>query len=113
MRTWYARLARSIRQASAQRRCRRPRLGVECLEDRRQLSGYFQTNLVSDQPNVAQILDPSLVNAWGISLSPAAGAFWVSDNGTGVATLYTGDVGGLPLVKAPLTVTIPGGAPTG
>jgi uncharacterized protein (TIGR03118 family) len=74
---------------------------------------YRQTNLVSDQPGVAPILDPNLVNPWGISLSPAGGAFWVANNGTSTATLYTGDVNGSPFVKAALTVTIPGGSPTG
>jgi uncharacterized protein (TIGR03118 family) len=86
---------------------------MEQLEDRHLLSGFLQTNLVSDQPNVAPILDPQLINPWGIALSPASGAFWVSDNGSGVSTLYTGDVGGSQLAKAPLTVTVPGGASTG
>ena len=30
---------------------------------------YHQTNLVSDQPGVALITDPNLVNPWGISMS--------------------------------------------
>ncbi len=69
------------------------------------------TNLVSDQPGVAVITDPSLVNAWGIS-SSAASPFWVSDNGTGNATLYS-VVGGIP-TKIGLTVSIPGdGSVTG
>jgi hypothetical protein len=46
-----------------------------------------QTNLVSDQPGVAATTDPNLVNAWGISFNPA-GPAWVSDNGTGVTTVY-------------------------
>jgi uncharacterized protein (TIGR03118 family) len=47
------------------------------------------TNLVTDDQavNSAQITDPFLKNAWGISHSTAS-PFWVSDNGTGVATLY-------------------------
>ena len=69
------------------------------------------TNLVSDQPGVAQITDPNLVNAWGISSSPTS-PFWVSDNGTGHVTLYS-VVGGVP-TKLGLTVTIPGdGSVTG
>ena len=69
--------------------------------------GYLQTNLVSDKNSaaVAPTNDPSLVNPWGIGFFPG-GPFWVSDNGTGVSTLYTG-VGG----KIALTVTIP--APSG
>jgi hypothetical protein len=31
--------------------------------------GYTQTNLVSDQPGVAQKTDPNLVNPWGMSRS--------------------------------------------
>ena len=46
-------------------------------------------------------LDPNLVNGWGLSRSSAT-PWWVSDNGTGVATLYTG--AGVPV---PLVVKIP------
>jgi uncharacterized protein (TIGR03118 family) len=38
---------------------------------------------------------------------------WVSDNGTGKATLYRGFVNASPVQKVPLVVSIPGGAPTG
>lgn len=68
--------------------------------------------LVSDQPGAAQLTDTDLVNAWGMS-HPPGGPLWVSDNGTDVSTLYTGAVSGTPVQKAPLTVDIPGGAPTG
>jgi uncharacterized protein (TIGR03118 family) len=46
-------------------------------------------NLVTDDQavNAAQISDPFLKNAWGISHSTGS-PFWVSDNGAGVATLY-------------------------
>ncbi|HEY1884824.1 MAG TPA: TIGR03118 family protein [Roseiarcus sp.] len=78
-----------------------------------------QTNLVSDLPGVAQIQDPNLVNAWGISFGPTS-PFWISDNGAGLATLYSVPGSGPPSVsKLGLTVTIPptaGGttsAPTG
>jgi len=73
---------------------------------------YKQTNLVSDLPGVAAMLDPDLVNPWGISMS-ATSPFWVADNGTGLSTLYSGDVNGSPLVKSGLVVSIPGGLPTG
>ena len=40
--------------------------------------------------------------------------FWVSNNGSGTSTLYAGDhLGGSPLIKNPLVVTIPGGLNTG
>ena len=77
---------------------------------------YRQTNFVSDLPGVARLQDTNLVNAWGVSFSPAS-PFWVSDNGTGKSTLYsvTNDAAGSPHVaKLGLTVGIPGeGNPTG
>lgn len=76
-------------------------------------SVYIATDLVSDQQGVGRVLDPSLVNGWGIALNPGGGAFWVSSEGGGVADLYLGDVNSSPLQKASLTVTIPGGHPTG
>src|SRR5262249_27338800 len=112
-RSWFARRGTE----SARLRHARPRL--ESLEDRTVLStAYLATDLVSDQPGVTALRpDPHLVNAWGISLSPNVGAFWVSDNGTGVTTLYTGDVttNGTtsPLQINNLVVSIPNGAPTG
>ena len=47
-------------------------------------------NLVTDDQavNSAQITDPFLKNAWGISHSTGS-PFWISDNATGVATLYS------------------------
>src|SRR6476620_7900783 len=90
------------------------RLRLEQLEPRWVLStSYIAHDLVSDQPGVAPILDEHLVNAWGLSLGPAGGNFWVSSNEEGISTLYTGDVGGTPLTKVALEVNIPGGAPTG
>jgi uncharacterized protein (TIGR03118 family) len=73
------------------------------------------TNLVTDDQaaNPALITDPNLVNAWGISRSGTSPC-WVSDNGTGVSTLYAvNPTTGIP-VKQGLTVTIPGnGSVTG
>ncbi|PZS16368.1 MAG: TIGR03118 family protein [Pseudonocardiales bacterium] len=69
-------------------------------------------NLVSDQPGKAAIIDPNLVNAWGMSRG-ANSPIWVSDNGTGVSTLYRGAVGGEKVAAVPLVVSTPGGAPTG
>ncbi|HXT10292.1 MAG TPA: TIGR03118 family protein [Candidatus Angelobacter sp.] len=77
---------------------------------------YQQVNLISDQPGMAVLQDPNLVNAWGVSFGPAT-PFWVSDNGTGLSTLYsiTNDSSGTAHVtKVPLEVAIPGdGTPTG
>lgn len=72
---------------------------------------FAQVNLVSDQPGVAALTDPELVNPWGISHGPNT-PVWVSDNGADVTTLYRTDTAGSPVSKV-LTVAIPGGAPTG
>ncbi|MDX6695540.1 MAG: hypothetical protein QOF02_3143 [Blastocatellia bacterium] len=73
---------------------------------------YRQTNLVSDLPGVARIIDPLLINPWGISMT-ATSPFWVANQATGTATLYAGDVAGSLFTKNSLVVTIPGSAPTG
>lgn len=62
---------------------------------------YSQTNLVSDIPGMALITDASLVNPWGI-VDSSSSPWWLSDNGTGVATVYTGAG-----AKVALTVTVP------
>ena len=51
---------------------------------------YERTNLVSDIDGVADFTDPNLVNPWGLS-SGSNTAWFVSDNGTGVATSYRGN----------------------
>ena len=75
-------------------------------------NAYHQTNLVSDLPGLAQLTDPDLVNPWGLAAGPTT-PVWVADNGTDKATIYPGFVNGSPIQKAPLVVSIPGGAPTG
>jgi uncharacterized protein (TIGR03118 family) len=74
---------------------------------------YSQTNLVSSVSGMAPVTDPDLINPWGLSRSSGS-PWWVSDNGTGLSTLYTGAG-----VKEGLVVTIPPvvagnmGTPTG
>jgi uncharacterized protein (TIGR03118 family) len=77
-------------------------------------SAYRQTNLLSDLPGFAPVLDPLLVNPWGISAT-ASSPFWVANTGTSTSQLIRGDVAGAPVVlnPSPQTVTIPGGLPTG
>src|SRR3954451_21171334 len=75
-------------------------LGLANAVPAQQLQHYKQTNLVSDTTT-----DPNLVNGWGMSRSSGS-PWWVSDNGTGKATLYTGTG-----TIAPLVVTIPPGDP--
>jgi uncharacterized protein (TIGR03118 family) len=62
------------------------------------VAGYIQTDLVTSAT------DPDLINPWGISFS-ATSPFWVSDNGTGKATLYN-SAG----VKQGLVVSMPTGS---
>lgn len=84
-------------------------LGLVSVASGDALDSYVQTNLVSDLPGVAAHQDTDLVNPWGIVAGPTT-PFWISDNGTGLSTLYNGAGAKLPLV-----VTIPpsGSSPTG
>src|SRR5579862_2860922 len=50
---------------------------------------YTKTDLVTDTGTPSNPPDASLVNGWGLVALPTS-PFWVSDNGTGVSTLYTG-----------------------
>lgn len=77
-------------------------------------SAYRQTNFISDIPGLAPVLDPLLVNPWGITAT-ASSPFWVANNGTSTTQLIRGDVSGSPVVlnASPQTITIPGGLPTG
>ncbi len=70
---------------------------------------FTVTNLVTDDPsvNAAQITDPNLKNAWGISHSSGS-PFWVSSNGAGLSMLYQVDPLTNATTKLGLEVTIPG-----
>jgi uncharacterized protein (TIGR03118 family) len=76
--------------------------------------GYKQTNLVaSTDAYDASIVDPTLINAWGIAIRPAGfgGHFWVESNGAGTSNQFIGDVGGTSLFSDDLRlVTVPGSA---
>jgi uncharacterized protein (TIGR03118 family) len=76
----------------------------------RQVDGgsYAATPIISDQPGVAPVTDPHLVNPWGISFGPTT-PLWVSNNGTSTSTLYTTNNGP---AQTPLVVTTQPG-PTG
>jgi len=77
---------------------------------------YTRTDLTADNSSVspAPNIDPNLVNPWGLSRS--SGSFWwVSDNGTGLSTLYDGTGLAQQLI---VTIPLPNGqsgtsAPTG
>jgi len=65
---------------------------------------YNRIDLTADNAATsaaAKNLDPNLVNAWGLTRSSSS-PWWVSDNGTGLSTLY--NAAGVPNA---LVVTIP------
>jgi len=72
-------------------------------------TSFTVVNLVTDDQsvNAAQITDPNLKNAWGISYSPTS-PFWVSSNEVGLAVLYRVDPLSNATTKQGLEVTIPG-----
>lgn len=77
-------------------------------------SAYRQTNLVSDLPGVAAHVDPQLKNPWAIAVNPT-GPFWISDNHTGLSTLYNtaGELQALVVTIPPAQGANPPSAPTG
>jgi uncharacterized protein (TIGR03118 family) len=62
---------------------------------------YTQTNLVSNTAGVAPVIDPQLINPWGLSRNSGS-PWWVSDQAIGFSTLYNGAG-----AKQALIVTIP------
>ena len=109
---WISRLSRCLAAAAVTLACVPAFAGGTADRD----GEYRQTNLVADLPGVALLQDTNLVNAWGMSFS-ATSPFWISDNGSGLSTLYavTYDTNGtVQVVKQGLEVSIPGeGNPTG
>ncbi|MFG2117602.1 TIGR03118 family protein [Streptomyces sp. NPDC048710] len=79
---------------------------------RRADHGFRERDLVSDIPGRAEKTDPNLVNPWGLASTPAGNIF-VADNGSDLATKYSGARDNQP-VNFSQVVSIPeGGAPTG
>ncbi|MBI1394932.1 MAG: TIGR03118 family protein [Betaproteobacteria bacterium] len=73
-------------------------------------AAYTRTDLVADQPGAASLVDPHLVNAWGLSYGPG-GPFWISANGTGETTVYDGSGA---TILAPVSIPpLAGSSPTG
>ncbi|MEU6710107.1 TIGR03118 family protein [Nonomuraea sp. NPDC046802] len=60
---------------------------------------------MSDVKGKAPVTDPKVVNPWGLAMGKT---LWVSNTGTGSATVYSGTG-----KKEQTEVAIPGGAPTG
>jgi len=82
------------------------------------LGQYVRKDLVTDSGAGGTVQNPHLVNAWGL-VSTATSPFWVSDNGTGLSTLYSiSNANGVASTTLGLVVSIPGvsggqGSPTG
>jgi uncharacterized protein (TIGR03118 family) len=82
-------------------------------------SSFEITSLVTDDQTfltglgfpAAAHVDPNLINPWGVSFAPAS-PFWVSDNGSGVATLYTA-AGVQVSPPSPVTIFTPSGQAPG
>jgi uncharacterized protein (TIGR03118 family) len=78
--------------------------------------GVKQTNLVANRPEYgAQIVEPDLINPWGIAIRPAGagGHWWLGAAGTGKSIQYVGDVGGTPLFQDELKIVATGGPVSG
>ena len=75
---------------------------------------YIQTNLTSNMSSLAPVSDSNLINPWGLARS-SGGPWWVSDNGTGLSTLYDGTGTAKPLVVTipPADPSTKTGSPTG
>ena len=78
------------------------------------LAQYKISNLVTNLAKGAKhVGDKQLINPWGLAYAPG-GAFWLSDAGSGLSTLYDGTG-----TKQSLVVTVPTasgsgvGSPTG
>jgi uncharacterized protein (TIGR03118 family) len=82
------------------------------------LAQYTRTDLVTNSGTGGSVADAHLVNAWGL-VAATTSPFWVSDNGTGLSTLYSIDnTNGVTATPAGLVVSIPSvaggaGTPTG
>jgi len=75
-------------------------------------NSFKQTNLIANKASFgAKLVDKNLINAWGLAAGPGT-PIWVSDNNSGLATVYSGGIKG-SAVSLDLTVPVPGGNPTG
>src|ERR1700722_12117562 len=69
-------------------------------------NSFSQTNLVANSAEYhPQIVDPTMIDAWGIALRPpgAGGHIWVNNAFYGNSVEYIGDVNGVPLHQDGLT----------
>jgi uncharacterized protein (TIGR03118 family) len=75
---------------------------------------FTETKLVGSEASVgAAQIDPNLINPWGISESPTS-PFWISDNGTGLASIYQVAHSGVTInAIPPITIAPPPDQPPG
>jgi uncharacterized protein (TIGR03118 family) len=79
---------------------------------------YTRTDLVTNSGTDGTVQDTHLVNGWGL-VSTMTSPFWVSDNATGVSTLYSiSNTNGVAASPVGLVVSVPSvvggpGTPTG
>jgi uncharacterized protein (TIGR03118 family) len=82
------------------------------------LAQYTRTDLVTNSGTGGTVPDSHLVNAWGL-VSTSTSPLWVSDNATGLSTLYSiSNTSGVVATPLGLVVSIPSvtggqGTPTG
>jgi uncharacterized protein (TIGR03118 family) len=71
---------------------------------------FTVTNLVGSDPSVSAVqTDPNLINPWGLAESPT-GPFWISDNGTGLTSIYSVGSSGVTVnAIPPITIAVPPG----
>jgi len=79
---------------------------------------YTRTDLVTNSGAGGTVQDSHLINGWGL-VSTSTSPFWVSDNGTGLSTLYSiSNTNGVTATRLGLVVSVPSisggpGTPTG
>jgi len=83
---------------------------LACLLPTATRAQYLRTDLTSNQPGVAPNTSPHLINGWGL-VQNGTSPFWISDNGTGLSTLYNGLGVLFPSPTTPLVVEIPPAPP--
>jgi uncharacterized protein (TIGR03118 family) len=69
------------------------------------LNGFNQFNLLSNQSGAANAMDANLVNPWGIAFD-STDPFWVTENGTGLASVFSTD-GTNPPLGSVMDIVVP------
>jgi uncharacterized protein (TIGR03118 family) len=80
----------------------------------RHMMSFTVNNLVGSDASVgAAQIDPNLINPWGLSES-ATSPFWISDNGSGLTSIYSVTAAGVTTnAIPPITIAVPPGQDPG